>query len=348
MAIRSLLLATVAAAAVSTAALAQTAPPVFPTGEASFEGPISDLDLVPADGTGPTITIFNTKIKLAAGAKYSSPSKEGLSFDQVVACNDKQIPGRLGIGWKGGTGILSGNTTGVPNTTATDVFLEPAENVLIGKISELPGVEGGTKFRIEGTEIILMPKEAAGSKSFPVDALSQDEASPCIPGLGIKNEFGFELPTSALALGSDAVAEGWFSNNGSKIFYAFLIDGVGTPQENPRSVSITRAQCRQRQTATNPARYTNDWEIRGGVVGPNGQNNQTVWIRLPTVSDPSRLPSVRAVPDADTTGSPFGSFTWKASRTNESAGCPAKITVTYGQTVTELTPSAEATVEVRF
>jgi hypothetical protein len=47
-------------------------------------------------------------------------------------------------------------------------------------------------------------------------------------------------------------------------------------------------------------------------------------------------------------GSPIRSFTWKTSRTNETAKCPAKIAVTYGQTATELTPSAEAAVEVQF
>jgi len=248
----------------------------------SFEGPISALNFpVPASQTASTpsdatITIFNTKVKLASNAKYSTPSREGLTYKEIYDCNLKPIPGR-GTGFAGGTGILTGETTGVPNTTATDVFVEPAEHVLIGKISELPGVNGGSKFKIEDTEVILMPKDdTIAGGSFPANALTWLETNPCIPGIGIRNEFGFDLPVSALERGSDAVAEGWYSST-KNIFYAFLIDGVGLPDVNsvPRQVSITRAQCRTR--ATNRT-FTQEWEVRGGVANGLGQFRRQIGV----------------------------------------------------------------------
>lgn len=301
MSIRAFLFASVAAATLASPALAQV------TGPAEFEGPVGSL-------TDTEIVVFNTKINSAA-ATYSTPTRDSVPLADVTFCATQGFAGRTIIennAWIGGTGIVAGTTDGI-DVIGEGIFLEPAENVLIGKITKVPGSDGTGTFEISGTEVVVMPK--VGGPSFPTG--KESSFSKCIPGLGIKNEFGFEIPASTLAVGQDAVAEGWFSNDGSKVFYAFLIDGVGQPDQGsvPMQVSITRAQCRERTTAQP---WTVEWEIRGGTANPAAG---TVRIGYGT--------NQTATATADPANPPFGAWLYKSRLTNQTQRCPNEITASF-------------------
>jgi hypothetical protein len=263
---RALMLATVAAAALSTPAVAQTV-------VSSLEG---KLEAIVRQARNPTtgliepahFKVFDTKVYFKAdnATVISSPTRDKFGFGVLNTCNSTQIPGfaKLTDTLIGGTAIATGisSETGV---VADTLFVEPFEHVLLGRVTSVPQEKknaDGTvsyegKLTIDGTQVIVLAKSETEQYTKSPEA-STTVFNPCFPGKGAKNAFAIDIPPSNLRIGAETAAEGWFGED--RKFYAFLIEGEGGVATQPVSVGIARAQCRNRGAGRGL-----EWELRGGV-----------------------------------------------------------------------------------
>lgn len=203
-----------------------TAPPMLGQGvDAELEGPITAID---THGTGPaTISVMGVPIINPRHLLIDTPVTEISASDLL----GPPLPGRDQPGFLGGTGIILARTQdGI--TTAFDVFVEPAENVLIGRVT---ANENGH------LSILDVPVE-----------LIEDWRM-----LGVaKNEAGFLIDLTTVEVGSFAVAEGYLGLD--SVFHAYIIEADGVILGPINQTSITRAICRQYDRL----------QVRGGSTTP--------------------------------------------------------------------------------
>lgn len=201
---------------------------------AEIEGP---LGAVVASETGVTLQVMDMTVIVPDGIPISSPSNASLGIDGLLDVTP--LPGRIQEGFIGGTAIITGTVDAAGVTTADSVFIEPAENVVVGVVT---ANEAG----------------ALSINQVPI-TLSTDPRMPAEP---VRNAFGFEINPVAIAVGTPASAEGYFA---AGTFYAFLveIDDVGELTTTSPQVSILRAQSRER--VPNDQRG-DEVEVRGGVT----------------------------------------------------------------------------------
>jgi hypothetical protein len=236
------------------------------------------------------------------------------------------------------------------------VFFEPSENVLLGRVSKLPTYrkdkagnlikgpnglpiyESGT-LEFEGTPVVILGTSA--TTHYPPN--STTAFNECIPGKGVRNDFGFSLPPEVLDAGSEVAAEGWYGdsdNDGiNDTFYAFLVDGVGTVANQPTGVTIIRAQCRDRGGARGM-----EWEIRGGTADKALKGAGTVTIgrmvldakgkpmfKPYTAVVANRTTNVTVTSVADPLNVPYGAYTFKGNILNGNGNdtCPNNVAVKY-------------------
>lgn len=345
MSIRALLLATVTVAALTTPAFAQVSP-----GE--LEGKLTDITTTGtgADSVVTAVKIFGTNIPVPSTTTFATPTRDGMTPAQIGVCNNRKFAGmtRNSKTMVGGTGIVVGTSegaidpvTGVGSVIKPEtIFLEPAENVLLGRINKVPTfdtvtkdvidpvtgattkvtskVYGGGTLEIEGTNVVLLGPKA--DAHFP--PIGTVPFNPCLPGKGAKNDAGFALPNEALALGADAAAEGWYAEDGSNTFYAFLLDTVGANPDQQTAVSITRAQCRNR-SATRM-----EWEVRGGTADPVTKGAGRVNIGRVNTDGSVTMYGVGVNAVADPANEPYGLYTFKADINNQGQ-CPNTVVVRY-------------------
>jgi hypothetical protein len=202
---------------------------------AELEGKVTSM---PMTGTGPATTItslkiFNSNIALKPATTFATPTRDGMTANDIGVCNRRPFAGMLKTSntMVGGTGIVVGTsadstgTSPVSVVTADTVFLEPAENVLLGRITKVPTFDtvvdpvtgvatksyaGGT-LEIEGTNVVVLGARVNGH--FP--PIGTVAHNPCLPGLGVKNDVGFPIPPDDLAKDAEAAAEGWYGEDNS-------------------------------------------------------------------------------------------------------------------------------------
>ena len=226
----------------------------------ALEGKITAIDEV-----GRTMTVMGVTVSIPTDALINSPTKV-LTMGELA--DQTPLPGRSLPGFIVVTAIINGLTAGDPlNPTgqniAEDVFVEPAENVLLGEVTANDGinlsVSGVALVRLEDTRI---PSGA------PIDA----------------NGLAIDLATTPV--GSEASAEGYFGDDG--IFHYFLIETVGEPVacagtgcRPADAVSIARARCRD----------GDEIRVLGGVADVDGVLEPSVFIEgfgtAPVISDPA-------------------------------------------------------------
>ncbi|UEM06308.1 hypothetical protein JL101_013010 [Skermanella rosea] len=225
--VKTALLTSATVISLSGAVQAQTAP--FAPVEVEIEGRIQYMD-----ATGRTMTVMGTVIHVPSDAKISTPTNPNISWTDAVTGN---LPGKP-MGFLNGTAIVIGESDGV-KVTASDISLNPEENVALGYITQN---SGGT-LKLDGMEIVLMPPRA-GTNSFPANKSPFD---PRVPGNPLKNDFGFPLARNSIVPGTPVAAEGWWSDEDSKL-YLWDLEVTGGEITNPTvpKISILRAQCRQR------------------------------------------------------------------------------------------------------
>jgi len=336
--LRSILLAS-AMVAVTFPALAQTRPQVA----VEFEGPIQSID---SNGQGGIALVVNgIKVDIPASTisagNVHTPTTKLMTPDLIESRNP--FPGLNKEGFRGGTAIVIGNSHSL-GVTAEDVFLEPAENVILGAVT----ANSDGKFEVEGVPVVLLPP-ASGGTSYPPGAVTTPD--PRLPGLPMKNELGLTIKPENVEQYAEAALEGYFGSNGT--FYAFSIDSVSEVADPSPTATILRAQCRVR-SATQI-----EWEIRGGTYP---------WAAGATVSilppPPPATPTVPATPvyngnraystnvavQQDTVDLNAGAFRYTArptvtATTNGGSACPPTVLVKYNQYPNA--PAASASVEIR-
>lgn len=226
------------------AALALAAPVAHAQEVLEVEGPITNVG---TDQNGNFIEVMGIRIAIPAGIPISSPTAS-LTFGQLLG---DPLPGRPQDqpGFLGGTAIITGiSEIDTPDNirTAQDVFVEPAENVVVGVLTASNAIEGMTFELIDDPRI---PSSAT-------------------------NEFGFDIALSSLVAGAPAAIEGYYSAI-DQIFHAFLVEVTGGQLLNAGvpEVSIQRAQCRQRDNGQIEV------EVIGGTHDPS---SGTVTVTNPT------------------------------------------------------------------
>ena len=224
-----LLTAAVALMAAPEAAKAQAAAPVI----FEIEGPITDFD-----ANAGTIEVMGVTINVPAGMMVQTPTSE-FPLSELGA----PMPGKRN-GFVGGTGIVLGESLeGV--VTATEVFTDLSENVVIGESTGFNDVE---RLTINGLPV--RPIKNSRMRAAPVT-----------------DAFGFRINVSTVPAGTFVAAEGYLvqNRNGKVLYYHHLeaeageLVNAGVPE-----VSINRAQCRDRGVGT----ARDELEVRGAVHLP--------------------------------------------------------------------------------
>jgi hypothetical protein len=193
------------------------------------EGPISNVVLQP-DGSV-NMTVIGVTVKVPLGTPVHSPTR-ALTLRQLALRT--KLPGRIEAGFLGGTALVNGVVdVATGSFTATDMHVEPAENVLIGTVTQ------SSPLRILNSEVV------------PI-------ADSRIP-YSITNQFGFDVKPTSIPVGSAAAAAGYYSGG---VFQTFSLELDGTfPLVNPNSqINIMRAQTRER---TPNATRGDDVDMRG-------------------------------------------------------------------------------------
>jgi hypothetical protein len=224
-------LALALAASTSGTALAQALP-------VEIEGPITaieclDENVSPPDcdtgvPAGVAMTVMDIRVEVPEGTPITSPSR---SLNSRLLSAPRRFPGRSERGFIGGTGIIIGQTDGVSPVVADDVFVEPAENVIVGVVTEnVPPVGEPVDNAPSGIELQGVPVVFLHDNRMPFDAVT--------------DICGFEIDSASLTAGIPASAEGYFGDRGDPAFYAFLFEAEGgTLVEEGLQVSVTRARC---------------------------------------------------------------------------------------------------------
>jgi hypothetical protein len=179
------------------------------------EGPISNVVLQP-DGSV-IMTVIGVSVKVPIGTPVHSPTR-ALTLRQLSLRT--KLPGRLEAGFLGGTALVNGVVdVATGSFTATDMHVEPAENVLIGVVTQ------SSPLRILNSEVV------------PIS----DARIP----FSITNQFGFDVKPTSIPVGSAAAAAGYYADNK---FQTFSLELAGDfPLVNPNSqINIMRAQTRER------------------------------------------------------------------------------------------------------
>jgi hypothetical protein len=194
-------------------------PPQFPESDFEIEGPIQAIGVPPG-----TITVMGVTIEVPEGTPIATPTADGLALADLLGAS---FLGRSSTGFLGGTGIILGSTNADGTIEAEDVFVEVAENVLLGPLTANTIPSGGnlgapgTTFAVLGT--VVMP---TGDPRLPL----------------VKTIEGFNLNLGSVPPGTLVVAEGYFGSDG--ILYAHTIEaGAGTVVGPANQTSITRAIC---------------------------------------------------------------------------------------------------------
>lgn len=347
--LRALMLATVAAVSISTPALSQVVSEV--------EGKLQTLKrqakvngvVDPAH-----FSVFKTKVYFKAenGTVISTPTRDKIGFGVLMTCNSTKVPGfsKLEDTLVGGTAIATG-TSSESGVVADTLFVEPAENVLLGRVTSVPVANPGEnntvtydgELTIDGTPVVVIGKSATEQYTTAPLAIT-DVFNPCFPGKGVKNAFFIDIPPTNITVGTLAAAEGWYGEDGR--FYAFLIEGEGSVKDQPVSIGIGRAQCRNRGGTRGL-----EWEIRGGVGVPVESADPTVktfpdargsvTFGRPVVNPTTGVSTYKdyGMPTTaiavDPTDGAYGSFNIRADVASGLAageGCPETVIVRYTPT----------------
>jgi len=179
------------------------------------EGPISNVVLQP-DGSV-IMTVIGVSVKVPIGTPVHSPTR-ALTLRQLSLRT--KLPGRLEAGFLGGTALVNGVVdVATGSFTATDMHVEPAENVLIGVVTQ------SSPLRILNSDVV------------PIS----DARIP----YSITNQFGFDVKPTSIPVGSAAAAAGYYAGG---VFQTFALELAGDfPLVNPNSqINIMRAQTRER------------------------------------------------------------------------------------------------------
>lgn len=250
-----------------------------------LEGPISEATVNP-DGSG-TITVMGIMVDVPTTTPINTPTRE-ISMAQLQ--DPALLAGRTEAGFIGGTAIIIGDTPdgGITNN-ALDVFVEPAENVILGVITDancpIPGPGANpdqARFRLCNNNSM----EALGANLFRLTNGNTDRRMPADHPF---NELGFRINLgltheAGLLVGAAVALEGYFASDRLN-WFAFEYGGIGVLRRPDRpEITILRAQCRERDDGI-------ELDVMGAVHMANldDPSGTSVRIRVPVVRYSAQL-----------------------------------------------------------
>lgn len=226
------------------------------------------------------------------------------------------LPGRSQLGFLGGTAQIEGTavlddvTGALVSVTATSVFAEPAENVIVGGITS---VNCSTPL-CDGAGDVLT------NLGRPLVRLTD----PRMPAVPVQDEFGFGIDISLVAGPIPSAVEGYYGSDQNFYYHTLSLDvgttGAALLNQGPE-VAMTLADCRDRGGLL-------EVEIRGATHDPA---SGTVSFQDPANGFVLGSVAVTTVLD-EVTGQPtrYGDFRFRADvRDPAGLGCPAIVRATF-------------------
>lgn len=267
------------------------------------EGKLTYVDIKFAEGTtsiAPTSSIKcnGSTIFLSANTVISTPTN---TITAQEFLSPKIFPGRALIpaadvpagvtaqksAFMGGTCIVEGDDDETPGgRRATALFVEPAENVILGPTTSALGAP----FEILGVRIKLLsphPGDSEPIENYQPDPVGRIKAHAPINANGVK------IKLSTVPKGDEASAEGYLSDD-RKTFFAFAVETTGGQPASPQTyaeATLLRADV----TFVSAAQVK--LEVRGGCT----MFPQTVNLEFLDGNSPSNVIATAATTCADGT-----------------------------------------------
>ena len=241
------------------------------------------------------------------------------------------------VGFVGAMCVADGNDTTRPGSyLATDLYVEVSENVAVGTVT------GANPLSVNG--VVIQPlvdsrisayKPATGY--WNANGTHPAGTGPFLtPSLNVevaRNELGFGVDLQQVTVGALGSFDGYYAGNGID-FYAYNLE-VNTNallRIDPRP-SITRAECRNRNTANR-----DELDVRGGCVIRPGANNTAVQLHGQTSTGALQAMGTVTCTAAPLDGLPppvgfqFGSYRFSSSNLNFAGNvCPDRLRATTVQ-----------------
>jgi hypothetical protein len=239
----------------------------------AVEGKLSQMNIdtttLGVAGAGNHVVCNGTTIYLSPTTVYSTPTGT-ITADKLIS--PTPFPGKLlvepdapsapnsqGSAFIGGTCIIEGDEGSTPTSrVATSVFVEMAENVLVGSTTNAPGAP----FEIMGVKVVLLAPKPIGTALVPAGSVVEPEER--VVAVPVRNGTGMKVDINSVLKGDESSAEGYLGvTDGQKIFYAHtVITTGGTPvdKQNYSEASIFRADMTFSNTTTVKL------DIRGGCT----------------------------------------------------------------------------------
>ncbi|UEM01310.1 hypothetical protein JL101_014935 [Skermanella rosea] len=298
----------------------------FGQGVIEIEGP---LEAAGVENGTTVIKVMGLTVFVTPDTKLTSPTASLVHGDLGTG---PALPGRMDPGFIGGHAIVTG-TRDVSGIYAKQVYVEPAENHLIGTVT----LNDGTGFEVEGMPVVLLPVSSdaqAYPKQTPESGTPPVAYDPRLPGSPLKNSAGFEIAPGSVQVGSDIVVAGYYvpTPDGKGTIYAYgaTASGDDDASQTPR-VSILRAECRQR------AADEIEWDVRGSTVPPSGS------VTILNAAGTVQYGTAAVTPDMSDPGK--GQYRYRADIRKATQQCPAGVLARF--TVGGKTYTATAVVERR-
>lgn len=230
--------------------------------------------------TSVELKVMDIRVIVPSTAVISTPTRKDLTLAELSSLT--RFPGRDRDGFLGGTAIVTGPSNAAGVITANTVFVEPAENVVVGLATPRAVSDPVGTVRVNGMLVKFL----------------QD---PRIKFGAPLNDLGFEIDLAAIVPGTAVSIEGYYSEL-DNAFYAFLLDAIGVPALSPAlQASVLLAQGRAGR---------GELSVNGAVSGVTGAGAVTVQIFrvLPNNTVGTRIGTVTATADVLP-----GTFTYRFS-----------------------------------
>jgi hypothetical protein len=239
----------------------------------AVEGKLGQVNIDPTTlgtaGSGNNIVCNGATIYLAPTTLYSTPTN---TITPAQLISPTLFPGKVRVdpdlplgqnsqpsAFIGGTCIVEGDEGSTPaSRVATSVFVEPAENVLVGATTNAPGAP----FEIMGVKVVLLAAKPIGTATVPAGSVVETEER--VVAVPVRNGTGMKVDINSVLKGDESSAEGYLGEtDGKKVFYAHtVITTGGAPLDKQlySEASIFRADLTFSNTTTVKL------DIRGGCT----------------------------------------------------------------------------------
>jgi hypothetical protein len=265
---------------------------------AEVEGTITDIQ-PNATGTGVTVTVMGIAVNVDefvfTSGHAKTPSEILYSSAELLG---NPLPGRASVkddmgnpvaGFIGGTAISIGTTTLAGGFQATDLFVEVAENVVLGTV----------------TSVVATGYDAYGKATCDISV----EGTPVIFSTEYRTKFGtaingsgFEVKPCTLFPGDTISIEGYYGDEG---LYIFALESDDADVVNTGVTTVSRASCDRGKI-----------EVRGSSTLPNGT------AVLKSLDGSTTFGSVTLINDAVT-----GTSIYRYRDKSDAGFCPSDIRV---------------------